>query len=96
MSTPCDLVEKPCLPPIITHPLSPSTGPARLDNAMLASLADAFAGVPDPRSARGRRHPLTAILLIATCAVTCDANGFTAMWQWAADAPQEVLARLGV
>jgi len=62
---------------------------------VLASLADAFAAVPDPRSGQGRRHPLTTILLIATCAVTCDANGFTAMWQWAADAPQEVLTRLG-
>jgi predicted transposase YbfD/YdcC len=61
----------------------------------VAGLAQAFAAVPDPRSVQGRRHPLTAILLIAACAVTCDADGFTAMWQWAGDAPQEVLARLG-
>ena len=66
-----------------------------MDAAQVASLAEAFMTVPDPRSAQGRRHPLTAILLIAACAVTCDADGFTAMWQWAADAPQEVLARLG-
>ena len=71
------------------------TGPAGLDTTRVASLAEAFATVPDPRSLPGRRHPLTAILLIAACAVTCDADGFTAMWQWATDAPQEVLARLG-
>jgi hypothetical protein len=73
-----------------------TTGPAGLEPAGLVSLADAFAAVPDPRSPRGRWHPLVAILLIAACAVTCDADGFTAVWQWADDAPQSVLARLGV
>lgn len=72
------------------------TGPAELGLAELDNLADAFAAVPDPRSSRGRWHPLVAILLIAACAVTCDANGFTAIWQWADDAPQWVLARLRV
>jgi hypothetical protein len=36
------------------------------------------------------------MLLIAACAVTCDADGFTAIWQGANDAPQWVLARLRV
>src|SRR5262245_33248129 len=70
-------------------------GPAGLDPGRVASLAEAFGAVPDPRSGQGRRHPLTTILLIAACAVTCDADGFTAMVQWAQDAGQEVLARLG-
>lgn len=78
-----------------TTALVEKTGPAGLDTTQVASLAEAFATVPDPRSVQGRRHSLTAILLIAACAVTCDADGFTAMWQWATDAPQEVLARLG-
>jgi predicted transposase YbfD/YdcC len=52
--------------------------------------------IPDPRKSRGRWHPLVAILLIAACAVTCDADGFTAIWQWADDAPPWVLARLRV
>jgi predicted transposase YbfD/YdcC len=60
------------------------------------SLADAFAVVPDPRSPRGRWHPLVAILLIAACAVTCDADGPTAIWQWVDDADEQVLARLRV
>jgi hypothetical protein len=72
------------------------TGPAELEPARLISLAEAFTSAPDPRSPRGRWHPLAAILLIAACAVTCDADGFTAIWQWADDAPQPVLARLGV
>jgi predicted transposase YbfD/YdcC len=70
--------------------------PYPCDAAQVDSLAAAFAAVPDPRSAKGRWHPLAAILLIAACAVTCDADGFTAVWQWAHDAPQEVLLRLGV
>jgi predicted transposase YbfD/YdcC len=73
-----------------------NTGPAELAPAQVDSLAEAFAAVPDPRSPRGRWHPLVAILLIAACAVTCDANGFTAIWQWADDAPPWVLARLRV
>jgi hypothetical protein len=60
------------------------------------NLADAFTAIPDPRQSRGRWHPLVAILLIAACAVTCDADGFTAIWQWADDAPPWVLARLRV
>jgi hypothetical protein len=30
------------------------------------SLLEAFKGVPDPRKPRGRRHPLPAILTLAT------------------------------
>ena len=72
------------------------TGPATLGTAEVDSPADAFAAVPDPRAPRGRWHPLVAILLIAACAVTGDADGFTAIWQWADDAPPPVLARLRV
>ena len=72
------------------------TGPGGLEAARVRSLADAFAGVPDPRAARGRWHPLVAILLIAACAVTCDANGLTAVWQWVDDADEQVLVRLHV
>jgi predicted transposase YbfD/YdcC len=73
-----------------------NTGPAEPESAQVDSLAEAFAAVPDPRAPRGRWHPLVEILLIAACAVTCDADGFTAIWQWADDAPPWVLARLRV
>jgi predicted transposase YbfD/YdcC len=67
-----------------------------VDPLAVESLADAFAAVPDPRSVQGRRHGLVSILLIAACATTCDADGLTAVCQWAQDAPQQVLARLRV
>lgn len=72
------------------------TGPAGLEAARVHSLADAFAAVPDPRSPRGRWHPLVAVLLIAACAVSCDADGPAAIWQWVDDADEQVLARLRV
>ena len=52
--------------------------------------------VPDPRRARGRRHPLVVILVLTACATLVVGNdSVTAIWQWAARTPQEVLVRLG-
>lgn len=37
----------------------------------MAELADAFAGLEDPRAANARRHSLHDILVIALCAIVC-------------------------
>ena len=70
------------------------------DRALLAghcpSLAGHLAGVPDPRDPRGVRHTLTSLLLAAVAAVLAGARSFTAVGEWAADAPPRVLAALGV
>lgn len=52
--------------------------------------------VPDPRKRRGVRHTVCSILAIAAAAVVAEARSFTAIGEWAADASQKVLARLGV
>ena len=45
-------------------------------------LVEVFAGVPDPRSARGIRHPLAAILTMAVCAMLGGARSLYAIAQW--------------
>lgn len=54
-------------------------------NAAAGRLLPALSRVTDPRPRFERRYPLTAVLALAACAVTCDANGFTAIAQWAGD-----------
>ncbi len=62
----------------------------------VADLRDYLRMVPDPRDRRGVRHPIGSILLIAAAAVLAGARSLTAIGEWAADAPQHLLALLGV
>jgi len=50
----------------------------------------ALEGVSDPRRARGRRHGLRAILLLALQAAMSGATTWGAIAQWASTAPQAV------
>jgi predicted transposase YbfD/YdcC len=59
-------------------------------------LLGVLARVADPRHRRGVRHQLTVILGLAVCAVLAGARSFTAIAEWAADADEQTLARLGV
>ncbi|GAA1305532.1 ISAs1 family transposase [Streptomyces sanglieri] len=49
----------------------------------------------DPRHRRGKRHPFVSVLLVACSAVLTGARSFAAIGQWARNAPQDALARLG-
>jgi hypothetical protein len=59
------------------------------------SLAAFLAEVPDPRDRSGMRHPLTAMLLHACCAMLCGCRGYAAIAQWGRDQPIELMHRLG-
>jgi predicted transposase YbfD/YdcC len=59
-------------------------------------LAEYLAQVPDPRDRRGVRHTLTSLLLAAVAAVLAGARSFTAIGEWVADAPPQVLGPLGI
>jgi hypothetical protein len=59
------------------------------------SLLAAFARVPDPRSRHGRRHPLPAVLALATAAMLAGARSLYAIAQWGRLQPSEVVQALG-
>jgi hypothetical protein len=61
----------------------------------VADLRKHLAVVPDPRKRRGVGHTVGSILTIAAAAVAAESRSFTAIGEWAADASQKVLARLG-
>jgi hypothetical protein len=60
-----------------------------------ASLLQAFASVPDPRAARGRRHPLAAILVLSVAAMLADARSLYAIAQWGRLQSAETVRTLG-
>jgi len=55
----------------------------KLSADQMQSLPGFFSQITDPRRAQGRRHPLTAVLAIATAAVLCGARGYKAISDWA-------------
>ncbi|WP_460709110.1 ISAs1 family transposase, partial [Myceligenerans halotolerans] len=59
-------------------------------------LFDLLGRLPDPRARRGRRHSAAGLVAVAVCAVLTNAQGFTAIAEWAADAGKRRLARLGM
>ena len=64
--------------------------PQPLDTAESISLLQALSAVADPRRARGRRHSLQSILLLAVGAVLAGARSYAAIAQWAGCAEQAV------
>jgi predicted transposase YbfD/YdcC len=64
--------------------------PGPLDTAESIGLLQALSFVPDPRKARGRRHSLRSVLLLAVGAVLAGARSYAAIAQWAGCAEQEV------
>ena len=61
----------------------------------LPSLLEALAQVEDPRMARGKRHPLAAILALAVAATLCGAHGYGAIAEWGRNHGAPVARALG-
>jgi hypothetical protein len=59
------------------------------------SPLDALARVPDPRHARGRRHPWLALLVLLVVALLCGANSQRGCARWIQDAHEAHRRRLG-
>ncbi|WP_327129376.1 transposase family protein [Streptomyces sp. NBC_01727] len=52
--------------------------------------------LPDPRSRRGRRYTLTAILLVCACAAVSGARSIDELAEWGERASSKGLAALGI
>jgi len=74
-------------------PADSSAPPAR---EVGSGLLDLLKTIPDPRGRRGRQHQLSAILAVGLAAVIAGAKSFTAIGEWVAHQPIEVLRVLGV
>lgn len=64
-------------------------------STMVPPLLPALARLPDPRQRRGRRHPLPAVLTLASAAMLCDCENLLAIATWARGQGAEAAARLG-
>ena len=82
--------------PALEHISGVPAGDHEQFSGQCAGLLEHLAKVPDPRDPRGVRHTLTSLLLSAVAAVLAGARSFTAVGEWVADAPPQVLAALGV
>jgi predicted transposase YbfD/YdcC len=58
-------------------------------------LVDVLAEIPDPRKARGKRHPLPAMLALTCVALLCGYQSLLAVSEWAHNYGLEYLSRLG-
>ena len=60
------------------------------------SLLEVLQAVADPRRAQGRRFSVATILSVALAATLAGSRSFTAIGEWAADAPRPLLVLLGI
>jgi predicted transposase YbfD/YdcC len=63
--------------------------------ASLPPLVHFLAQVPDGRGARGKRHPLAAVLALVCCALLCGERYLQAIAEWGRNHPGELVAALG-
>lgn len=79
-------------------PSSPTAPSARTSDTHSpdARLADHLARVPDPRKPRGKRYPLSGLLLVAVSAAMAGCRGFTATGECTARLTVAALAGFGL
>jgi DDE_Tnp_1-associated len=70
--------------------------PGERSEVMRSEFLDVLASVPDPRDPRGRRYSLMALLAIAILAAAAGMRGYAGFATWAATAPDDVVAQLGI
>lgn len=58
-------------------------------------LMECIATIPDPRHARGKRHPLSAMVALACAATLCGYRSYSAMAEWGRTYGAEIRRALG-
>lgn len=59
------------------------------------ALIDVFSSIPDFRQSRGKRHPLPAILALASAAMLCGYRSYSAIAEWGRNYGQSLAHALG-
>src|SRR2546421_5593521 len=59
------------------------------------ALIELFSAIPDFRQARGKRHPLKAILALAAAAMLCGYRSYSAIAEWGRNYGQDLARALG-
>ncbi len=65
-----------------------------MDHSEYSSLTEALADVPDPRKARGKRHPWPLMLTLLGAALLSGQRNVRAIGQWVAERREELCALL--
>ena len=66
-----------------------------MTNTKSRHLIDILAQVPDPRNAKGKRHPLHAILALAVIAMMCGYRSYSAIAEWGRTYASDLVKALG-
>jgi len=81
--------------PAVLSSTAATTCDLHVEASDCSRLLELLSLVPDPRKRRGVRHTVASILAIATAAVLAGCKSVLAVGEWAAEAPQELLAAAG-
>jgi len=83
------------LPPAIENGNEPPVDLNKVLPGQEKELLDYLGHIPDPRHARGIRHPFTSVLAMAACGILSGKHDYIEIAEWVASLTPDILKRLG-